>query len=126
MEWQLGLNWIWDHPGEYALLLLFKLGRLWWLPEYHAGWRLLRVVSYVPFLVLFTLGAWRCLRQGQLHQGPWLLLHGTMLATVVTALIFAGLPRFRDASAPLLMIYAVVGLGRRFVRVPETPSELGK
>lgn len=126
MEWQLGLDWIRAHPAEFALLLLYKLGRLWWLPEYHAGWRLLRIVSYVPFLVLFALGAWRCLRQGQLQRGLWLVLHGTMLATVVTALIFAGLPRFRDANAPLLMIYAVVGLGERFVRVFETAPQRRK
>jgi len=31
------------------------------------------------------------------------------MATIMTALIFFGEPRFRDANAPLLMLYATLG-----------------
>ncbi len=118
MEWQLGRDWVGANPGKFLLLLVFKLGRLWWLPEYSVGLRWLRIVSYLPYLLLFGLGVWRCLRQRRLQTETWWVLHGTMLATVLTALVFAGLPRFRDANAPLLMIYAVLGLGGGFITAP--------
>jgi hypothetical protein len=37
------------------------------------------------------------------------VLHGTLLATLATAWIFWGNPRFRDADAGILMIYAALG-----------------
>jgi heme A synthase len=39
-----------------------------------------------------------------------LAVHGTLLATLVTALVFWGSDRFRDANMPVLMLYAVVGV----------------
>jgi heme A synthase len=39
-----------------------------------------------------------------------MMAHGIIAATIITALIFWGSPRFRDANLPLLMAYAAVGL----------------
>jgi len=41
----------------------------------------------------------------------WIILT-PILATIVTALIFYGSIRFRDSVAPLLLVFAAVGLGR--------------
>jgi 4-amino-4-deoxy-L-arabinose transferase-like glycosyltransferase len=110
VEWQLGKEWVRNNLSRMPLLELYKLLRLWWLPEYGAGLRWLRIVSYVPYLLLFVLGAWRCLRCPQCWTLSWAMIHGGMVALFVTVLIFSGLPRFRDANMPLSMLYAAVGL----------------
>src|SRR5262249_18291905 len=63
------------------------------------------------FLLLFALGAVVCLRRRAGRTAGWLAVHGCLLATLVTALVFWGSPRFRDANAPLLMLYAAVTVG---------------
>ena len=115
MEWRLGLAWLREHPGSVPLLGAFKLARLAYLPGLDAvpgaaRWAL-RVAGYVPFLTLFLLGGVRCLRRRTYWTAPWLAVHGALLATVATALVFWGSDRFRDANMPLLMLYAVVGIG---------------
>jgi hypothetical protein len=112
MEWKLGMDWLRANPGRAVLLLVFKFGRLWWLPEFDAGrfYYALRIVAHAPFVVLFFLGAWHLARNRALWNTAWLAIHATMLGTILTALIFWGSPRFRDANLPLLMLYAVVGL----------------
>jgi 4-amino-4-deoxy-L-arabinose transferase-like glycosyltransferase len=121
MEWQLGMDWLRNHPGSVPLLLVLKTGRLClWLPDFDGGSRLflvLRVAMWAPFLVLLACGAWACLRDRSRRGLPWLALHGTLLATFATAWIFWGSPRFRDANLGLLMIYAAVGAERLYGRL---------
>ncbi len=111
VEWQLGLKWIRAHPDEAAVTVPLKVARLiFWLPDFDAGrWYLvLRVVCWVPVLLLGLVGGWLCLR-GPVAPG-WLVIHLVMMATVLTAVIFWGSPRFRDANAPLLMLYPALAL----------------
>ncbi len=115
MEWKLGWDWVKANPGKAALLEPLKVGRLWWLPAYGAGLRWLRFVSYVPFFVLFVVGAWRCVRERALWTWPWWAFHGTLLSLLATALVFFGEPRFRDAIAPVLMVYAATAFGMYYV-----------
>jgi 4-amino-4-deoxy-L-arabinose transferase-like glycosyltransferase len=112
MEWKLGTDWLRQHPGKIPLLLTLKFARMWWLPDFDSGrfYYLLRIVAYFPFLLLFLLAGPRLLRERTLWSGPWLIVHATMLATILTVLIFWGCPRFRDANLPFLMLYAVLGL----------------
>lgn len=42
-----------------------------------------------------------------------------LLASVVTAVLFWGGPRFRDGNAPLLMVYAALGAERVGSRLRE-------
>jgi 4-amino-4-deoxy-L-arabinose transferase-like glycosyltransferase len=115
VEWRLGREWVINNPGAALLSVPLKLGRLAvWLPDFDGGrsyYIVVRAVGYVPFLVLIGIGVWRGRR---LMTGPgWWLLHVTVLATAVTAIIFWGSPRFRDANAPLLMVYAASAFARR-------------
>lgn len=41
---------------------------------------------------------------------PWYAVHSLMLMTVISALIYYGSDRFRDATMPSLVIYAAPGL----------------
>jgi 4-amino-4-deoxy-L-arabinose transferase-like glycosyltransferase len=111
-EWRLGRRWLGEHPGSVPHLLAGKLARLvLWLPDTDAGGPLtyaLRAAGYLPFLVLVLLGAGRGLRRGGLGAPAWLAVHATLLATVLTALVFWGSPRFRDVNAPLLLLYAAL------------------
>lgn len=128
VEWRLGLDWLRSHPGAVPKLVAFKLARLAvGLPDFDGGRRwyyVLRIAGYAPFFLLVLAGAVRCLRHRQYGSASWFVVHGTALATVATAVIFWGSPRFRDANLPLLMAYAVVGLQALFARkqVPATVS----
>jgi hypothetical protein len=92
------------------LLEGYKFARLWWLPEYGEGKRWLRIVSYLPFLLLFGVFVVRCLWRSSCWSPSWMILHISMLAVIATALLFCGEPRYRDANMPVLMIYAAVAL----------------
>lgn len=120
VEWRLGLDWLRSHPGAVPRLVAFKLARLAvGLPDFDGGrsWYFaLRIAGYAPFFLLVLAGAARCLRHRQYGSAPWFVVHGTALATIATAVIFWGSPRFRDANLPLLMAYAVVGLQALFAR----------
>ncbi len=112
VEWRLGLDWVRTHLSVMPKLLLFKFVRLW-LPELDSPnkrYTLIQVVGYTPFLLLYLLGFVHCLRARSENPAAWWALHLTVLSTVLTALIFWGSPRFRDANMPLLMVYASVGL----------------
>jgi 4-amino-4-deoxy-L-arabinose transferase-like glycosyltransferase len=111
MEWKLGLEWIENHPGRAALLEVFKLLRLWWLPDFAGGTfnYILRIVAYAPYFLLMALGVFRMVRSREYWTLPWLALHVTFLATILTALIFFGDPRFRDANLPVLMLWSALG-----------------
>ena len=112
MEWRLGRHWIEEHWQSLPLLWLYKFVRLW-LPLLNSPNKqfvIAGAVAYAPFLVLFSLGSLWCLRHRSCWTAPWLAVHGTVLATVFTALLFVGDPRYRDANMPLLMLYAALGL----------------
>jgi 4-amino-4-deoxy-L-arabinose transferase-like glycosyltransferase len=110
IEWRLGKHWVRTHLAWMPLLEMYKFARLWWLPDYGEGKRWLRVLSYLPFLLLFAAFAVRWLWRKECWTPSWLILHASMLAVFTTALIFCGEPRYRDANLPVLMIYAAVGL----------------
>jgi 4-amino-4-deoxy-L-arabinose transferase-like glycosyltransferase len=111
MEWRLGLEWATSRPLEALISLPMKLLRLiFWLPDYDAGRVnfVARCLGFAPYLPLLLIGYFRA---------PWLVrewqpAHAVLIATVMTALIFWGSPRFRDANLPVLMLYACAGLYR--------------
>lgn len=112
MEWQLGFQWVRAHLSAMPRLLFYKLARFC-LPEIESGNRkyvLLQLVGATPFLLLTYTGMALTMFDRRYWTPCWLTLHGTILASVVTALIFWGSPRFRDANTPLLMLYAALGL----------------
>jgi peptidoglycan/LPS O-acetylase OafA/YrhL len=112
MEWQLGWQWLKDNPQSWPLLVVCKVARLCvWLPDLDPAPKWLRATLYLPFLLLFIPGMLACLWRRDCWTPPWLAVHGTLLATVLTAIVFWGSPRFRDANAPLLMLYAAIGAG---------------
>ena len=118
MEWRLGRQWLSQNLASAPLLGLYKLARLW-LPDVdsrNTKYVLLQAAGYTPFLLLFVFGLWRLLRNGVCWTAPWLALHGATLATVLTALIFWGSPRFRDANLAPLMAYAALGWETLFPR----------
>lgn len=118
IEWQLGKQWLRDHWSSAPLLGLLKLARLWWLPEYGAGRRWLRVVTYAPYFVLLALAVLRCAWRRRFWAAPWPVVHAATLMTLATAVIFCGEPRYRDAIMPVLMIYAAIGLRPAFASEP--------
>lgn len=114
IEWRLGKDWVATHLAWMPLLELYKFARLWWLPDYGAGLRWLRIVSYAPFFLLFLAFAVRCGWGRGFWTPSWQVLHAATFVVFATALIFCGEPRYRDANMPVLMIYAVLGAWPRF------------
>jgi 4-amino-4-deoxy-L-arabinose transferase-like glycosyltransferase len=118
IEWTLGLAWVRGHAARLPLLLASKSVRLA-LPDVDSASRtyvLLSVLGSTPFLVLIARGLRRCAAERSLRTPPWIVVHGAVAATLLTGLIFWGSPRFRDANAPLLMLYAVLGCERGAAR----------
>ena len=112
MEWGLGWQWLKENPHYWPHLVVCKVARLcFWLPDLDPANKFVRAACYGPFLLLFLAGMWTCLRKRDFWTPAWIAVHGAMFATVLTAVIFWGAPRFRDANAPLLMLYAAVGVG---------------
>jgi hypothetical protein len=127
IEWGLGIHWLRAHIPAIPLLTIMKLGRLM-LPEVDTNnekYSVVSVVGWLPFFVLWIAGVRRVLSCGALPP-PWLILHLTFAATVFTAIVFWGHPRFRDANAPILMVYAAYGaewlINRRHVLSTHVPS----
>jgi 4-amino-4-deoxy-L-arabinose transferase-like glycosyltransferase len=108
LEWRFGFDWVKSHWLRLPSLEAYKLIRLW-LPDIDSQnkeYVLLQLFGYTPFLLLFILGVYRCGILQEYWTEPWLTIHITVAATVLTSLIFWGSPRFRDANAPILMLYA--------------------
>jgi hypothetical protein len=115
VEWRLGREWVKENPDRAALLIPLKVARLIaWLPDFDGGRRyyyIIRAAIYLPFLPLILVGVWRA--SGEMRSPGWWVMHSAVFATVLTAMIFWGSPRFRDANAPLLMVYAALAFARR-------------
>jgi 4-amino-4-deoxy-L-arabinose transferase-like glycosyltransferase len=116
IEWQLGKDWVREHWTSMPLLELYKFARLWWLPDIGPGRRWLRILGYVPFLLLLLVFALRCVWRKTCWTPAWQVLHAGTLGLFATALIFCGEPRYRDAHLPVLMIYAALGVMPRLAR----------
>ncbi len=109
-QWQRGMEWIRAHPLAATGLAAAKYVRMW-LPDFDSRNRkyvLLQVFGSTPFIMLMLLGQMLTIRSKTYWSPAWLALHAIGLATALTGVIFWGSPRFRDASSPLLMIYAAV------------------
>ena len=94
------------------LLCLYKLVRMW-LPEITSGnnkYVLLQLIFATPFIIFMLIGLFRCIWYRRYWTKEWILAHGVIAATIITALIFWGGPRYRDANIPVLMVYAAVGM----------------
>ncbi len=111
-EWSLGFQWVEHHLSTVPILLLMKLGRFV-LPDIDSGNRnyvLLQIVGATPMLIAMFCGVGLVTTSRRYRSGPWCLIHCTVAATLLTVLVFWGGPRFRDANAPILMLYAVIGV----------------
>ena len=112
VEWSLGLSWVSAHFLSMPLLSSFKLIRLW-LPRVdteNKHYFLAELLGYTPIAVLFFLGAIRTIREKAFRIAEFTGIHSIILATIITALIFYGSARFRDANAAIIVVYAAVGL----------------
>jgi 4-amino-4-deoxy-L-arabinose transferase-like glycosyltransferase len=110
VEWRLGVAWVRENLTKMPLLIAMKLVRFT-LPDFDSQNRLFAILSVfacLPFYPLWIFGT-RAIIKRKHSTVPWLVLHCAMAATVATALIFWGSPRFRDAAAPILMVYAALG-----------------
>lgn len=128
-DWRLGFQWVRSHWLRMPGLEACKFVRLW-LPDIgspNGKYVLLQCVGYTPFLLAFVIGAIRCAARWEYRTQAWTIIHLTVLATVLTGLIFWGSPRFRDVNSPILVLYAAVAIDaqiRRKVQVQEpTASE---
>jgi 4-amino-4-deoxy-L-arabinose transferase-like glycosyltransferase len=116
VEWQLGKQWVRTHLTAVPLLATMKLVRFV-LPDFDSEnkkFAILSVIATLPFLPLWILGI-RAAVDRRNRNLPWLVVHFGVAMVVATGVIFWGSPRFRDAVAPLLFIYAGCGLERLIV-----------
>jgi 4-amino-4-deoxy-L-arabinose transferase-like glycosyltransferase len=115
VEWRLGLEWVRAHALDMPRLELFKFVRFW-LPDIgseNPHFVLLDAVTWFPMLALLIVAAVRRLPQREFWSPPWLAIHASLATAVLTALVFAGNPRYRDADFPLIAIYAASAFGAK-------------
>ncbi|MFO0877262.1 MAG: glycosyltransferase family 39 protein [Gemmataceae bacterium] len=114
IEWRLGKEWVRDHPGHALATLPLKLTRFFvWLPDFDGGswWYLiLRIVTWVPYLGLLLVGLYLAGTRREGRRPEWMVVHLVLAASILTALVFWGSPRFRDANGPLLLMYPALAL----------------
>ena len=125
MEWKLGIDWLRAHPEKIPQMTVYKLGRLLiWPSDFDEGFKILRSISYAPYLLLMLLGAAYCATHRECWSPEWLVVHGSIIATLITAVIFWGCARFRDVNLSMLMLYCVYGFAwLKYVAVARSPSE---
>jgi hypothetical protein len=113
VEWRLGKQWVQTHIMDMPLLAAMKMVRFV-LPEFDSEnkkFAILSVITTLPFLPLWILGI-RAAADPKNRTLPWGVIHIGVVMTVATGMIFWGSPRFRDSAAPLLFLYAGLGLDR--------------
>lgn len=113
MEWRLGFQWVASHWPQMPLLLCYKLGRFI-MPAVESANKtfvLLESITFLPYAFLIFVGVFTCCRTPRKYSSSrWLAIHAFVLANLTSTLIFYGSTRFRDAIAPVLVIYAAIGL----------------
>jgi 4-amino-4-deoxy-L-arabinose transferase-like glycosyltransferase len=113
MEWKLGEEWVEGHIVDMPLLTFYKIARFW-LPDWSSPnfkFDVLELVGYTPVALLILLGLFVALRPIRKALAPaWLALHGILAANLLSTIVFYGSARFRDSIAPVLMVYAALGL----------------
>jgi hypothetical protein len=111
VEWRLGKRWVRTHLADMPLLVTMKMIRFV-LPDFDSlnpKYEIVSVITTVPFIFLWILGI-RAAATAENRSLPWVVVHLGMAVVVATGMVFWGSPRFRDAAAPLLFIYAGCGL----------------
>lgn len=109
-EYRLGREWVIANPHQFAWLGVFKVVRFW-LP--FVQWPSLKtypvanVLSTAPFLLLVFAGL-AVTGRGD-GRRRFAVPHLALAASLFTAVVFWGDPRFRDANVPVLAVYAAVG-----------------
>ena len=104
-----GWDFIRNHPDALPHIGLHKLLRLFWAYDETSNtvvdW--LFRLSWLLLAPLVMIGAWQTY-QRRTPQSRVLLI--PIVATVLTVLAFYGCSRFRDGIAPVLVIFAAVGV----------------
>jgi 4-amino-4-deoxy-L-arabinose transferase-like glycosyltransferase len=115
MEWKLGKQWVYSHLVDLPLTTVYKIARFW-LPDWSSANRkfvLMQIAGYTPVGILILLGLFISLRPIQKALAPgWLVVHGILLANLLSSVVFYGCARFRDSTTPVLMIYATLAVER--------------
>ncbi len=112
MNWAFGKQWVREHLSAIPKLWVLKLVRMW-IPDVASNnrrYKALQLIGYTPFLILYLVAAVQCCRSRLYWTAPWMVLHGVMLAALITTVIFFGAARYRDCNLPVLMVYAGIGL----------------
>ena len=119
-----GLSFIKDHPGQYALLLLKKIGLFWSGPEIkrnqnlyytHEYSILLRLLLWdwglaFPFGLLGALSIWGIMASWRDLSLPLFVLRSYTLLYIVSIVLFFIASRYRIPVIPILIIFAAIAL----------------
>jgi len=105
----LAIEWIRNHPDKWRYLLQSKFRRLWTpflQPTSPPLWRYATLLSWGPILILFTPTFFQTLLVWFRSRNSSLLVHLTIIHVQLTALVFAGISRFRFPIEGLCIVLA--------------------
>jgi 4-amino-4-deoxy-L-arabinose transferase-like glycosyltransferase len=120
---QLALQWLSENKDKWGYLLRSKFLRFWspFLRQENRLNRLVMLASWGSVLPFFIPAAFVTLVRFWREKNPAILIHLLILSTLLNALIFYGLPRYRYPMEPFCIILAsasVIWMWDRICRKP--------
>jgi len=105
----LAVDWLRNHPDKWWYLTESKFRRLWTpllQPTSPSLWRYGTLLSWGPILILFIPAFFQTLVVWFRGHSPSLLIHLAIIHVQLTALVFAGISRFRFPIEGLCIVLA--------------------
>jgi len=112
LEWDLGKQFVRDHPAAIPRLFLYKLYWLWTpasrTPNVTFNW--IHLVSYGMMLPLIVAGFVMLVRRRGFRDEALMAVVAPVVATTAATVVFYGSARFRSTIEPFLLVFAAVAL----------------
>jgi 4-amino-4-deoxy-L-arabinose transferase-like glycosyltransferase len=112
LEWELGKQFVRQHPAAIPRLSWYKLYWLW-TPESrtpNVTFNRIHVVSYGLMLPLMIAGLVMLVRRRGLRDEALMAVVAPVVATTAATIVFYGSARFRSTIEPFLLVFAAVAI----------------
>lgn len=121
--WKYGQDFIRAHAGQLPAIKLHALLRVVWAYS-EAGNRVVDLACRIAWIVSLPFVVIGLLRLARQKPRETLYLITPLAAVIVTAVVFYGCSRFRDAAAPVLAVFAAAGIVTVWERIVKVRSRL--
>ena len=111
LAWDYGLDFVRSHKAQLPYLEAMKLYRLA-TPFSGTSNKMVFWAFAIGWIVAGPLAAYGYAASAKHNWDAWVIASSLIVGTIITALVFYGLDRFRDVLAPIYLIYAAWAVQR--------------